>query len=803
MLTALIVKLLWLNPLLWPWLVFWEFLCLTALFLTTAAFSVKQTGVFAAHPKVLATDNSHPIFVFLATLLVLLGKLLVLLLRRGRGHDSQSTRMETRLASVDTDKWVTPPTSPPPFDAGSESDASLSDGQAVPAPTLRERLRKLRHTISVTASISWKLAPSFHMYDRGPSWGSRADRADMALGMNRSLRAYNLFEEIKQDYANAHASFPEESPERVEVMQQIHLRSAKKCLELARTNGGIYTKAAQFVASLQGGAGDKGIPKAYVDVLRVLTDAAPYRPFEEMDQVLIKEFGASGREVFAQIDETPIAAASLAQVHRATLKDGMVVAVKILYPSLRKELASDFEVFKRLGRQIKPGGYDMSWLVGNFEESIRTELDCEHEAINCEESSRLLAGRRGVKIPKIVWEYTRQDVLTMEYIPGMMQVTEPGVLTANGLALSDCASVVSDTLTELTLVHGHVHGDPHAGNIYIIGERGGLLNRAVRPACVVLDHGLYYSIDTAKREDLCRLYLACIARNSAEINRLAQRLAGPLHRFFPLLLSPWFVLGTSLSSEDIQAARANKLPPSVSAKDVGDAMTTLHTMGNSSGGNVITILHSFGYVRGLLNALSFGERRRLKSIARYSVLGLAPRHVCVEALEKGDTALPWYWRARLARAAVQVDLMAALLQVYAPPPSFPSPVLTGHTASLHPVLTGRSIDAQVYALAIVEEVDAEGSLGACVALAEATLAVGRAPFVQWLLRRPAKPLRDAEAAPPAVQPGGDTGGATAGSVASATPTTPHVPHPPPPRTKRTHRVPHPVLVGHAASLTPY
>lgn len=68
-------------------------------------------------------------------------------------------------------------------------------------------------------------------------------------------------------------------------MQSIHVRSATRCLELARTNGGIYAKAAQFVASLQGGAGDKGIPKAYVDVLRVMTDAAPYHSFQEMDQV--------------------------------------------------------------------------------------------------------------------------------------------------------------------------------------------------------------------------------------------------------------------------------------------------------------------------------------------------------------------------------------------------------------------------------------------------------------------------------------------------------------------------------------
>jgi predicted unusual protein kinase regulating ubiquinone biosynthesis (AarF/ABC1/UbiB family) len=235
----------------------------------------------------------------------------------------------------------------------------------------------------------------------------------------------------------------------------------------------------QFVASLQGGAGDKGIPKAYVDVLRVLTDAAPYHEFGEMNEVLLQELGAGAEELFATFDKVPIAAASLAQVHRATLKDGMHVAVKILYPSLRKEMASDFAMFRRLGGQIKPGGYDMLWLVedfetairselgvcvcvcvfvcvcvcmntfSDFETAIRSELDCQHEARNCEKAGELLLGRRGVKLPKVVWNLTRKDVLVMEYVPGLMRLTEPEVLVANGLKLPQCGQIVSDTLTEL------------------------------------------------------------------------------------------------------------------------------------------------------------------------------------------------------------------------------------------------------------------------------------------------------------------------------------------------------------------
>ena len=322
-------------------------------------------------------------------------------------------------------------------------------------------------------------------------------------------------------------------------------------------------------------------------------------------------------------------------------------------------MASDFAMFRRLGRQVKPGGYDMQWLVEDFETAIRSELDCENEARNCEIASRLLAGRGGAKCPKVVWELTRTDVLVMEYVPGLIRLTEPEVLTANGLDLVECGQQVSDALMELALVHGHVHGDPHAGNIYVVGERAGRLQRRIRPCVVVLDHGLYHHIDDTLRRDVCSLFLACIGRHRRDITRLSHKCAGPLGRFFPLLLSPWFVLGTSLSSEDVRAARNNKLPPSVSAKDVGDAMTSLHVMG----GNMLGVLHSFGYVRGLLNAVSFGERRRLKSVARLSVIGLLPPPIAHQVLRRGDSALPLAWRWKLWNARANVDITAALLYV--------------------------------------------------------------------------------------------------------------------------------------------
>ena len=221
--------------------------------------------------------------------------------------------------------------------------------------------------------------------------------ADMSVGMARSARAMNLFNEIKADY-ESELSRVSTDAEREAVLDQLHERSAPKVLALARNNGGIYNKAAQFVASLQGGAGDKGVPRAYVKALAVLTDGAPFKDFSAMEPVLVEEFGRQADALFKSIDRTPIAAASLAQVHRAVTKEGESVAVKLLYPALRKEMASDFaggclpaclcfypfchvhcttrdrltgralgEVFRMVGAQIKPAGFDLQWLVKDFE----------------------------------------------------------------------------------------------------------------------------------------------------------------------------------------------------------------------------------------------------------------------------------------------------------------------------------------------------------------------------------------------------------------------------------------------------
>lgn len=437
--------------------------------------------------------------------------------------------------------------------------------------------------------------------------------------MGRAMGAMQLFEKAKKAYAALDEVGPEGSPEREAAKEALHVSTAQECLELAKQNGGIYNKAAQFVASLQGGAGDAGIPKAYIEALAVLTDQAPFRAFADLDGCFIEEFGVSAKEAFAEIDETPIAAASIAQVHRAVMKDGRVVAVKIQYPWLRHTLTSDFAVFSMFGQQIKPGGFDLSWLVKDFQVSLTAEMDFTGEASNAERCAFELRARPDAYVPDVIHEFTSKRVLCTAFVENMTRCNDLKALKTAGFDSKRVGSALASIFAEMVFVHGHVHGDPHAGNVYV-RERPNAGGK--EPQIVLLDHGLYHDLSDVTRTEFCGLVNACVARDVAGTKKQSVRFAGnELHRFFPLILSPWFVFGSSdLKAEDLKAAARGALPPGVKLADIGKFLVSLH---DESGTNMLGVLHSLGYTKGILNELKFPETLRLRAFGKYAAIGSA------------------------------------------------------------------------------------------------------------------------------------------------------------------------------------
>ena len=181
---------------------------------------------------------------------------------------------------------------------------------------------------------------------------------------------------------------------------------------------------------------------------------------------------------------------------------------------------------------------------------------------------------------------------------------------------------------------------------------------------VLLDHGLYHTVPDGMRRDLCKLLLASVSPFSTRRRReaLARRFAGPLFKFFPPILSPWFVFSSRLTSGDLYAAAKQQLPQNVSMKDVGECLVALHDA-QGEGGNMLGVLHSLGYTRGLLNALHFPERKRLQSMIKYAILGLLADDMRAKALREGTRALPLTTRAQLLAGDAYVYLLWLLIPV--------------------------------------------------------------------------------------------------------------------------------------------
>ena len=145
-----------------------------------------------------------------------------------------------------------------------------------------------------------------------------------------------LFNAAKEEYTTLGDS--------EEAKSKFHRKHAQEAYTFAVTHGGIYIKAAQFVSSLQGGAGEAGVPREWIDALRPLTDEVPPRPFDIVSPQAEQEFGKPIHDLVASVEEWPVAAASLAQVHRGYLsseagEDPVKVAIKLQYPSLQERNA--------------------------------------------------------------------------------------------------------------------------------------------------------------------------------------------------------------------------------------------------------------------------------------------------------------------------------------------------------------------------------------------------------------------------------------------------------------------------------
>lgn len=253
------------------------------------------------------------------------------------------------------------------------------------------------------------------------------------------------------------------------------------------------------------------IPKSYVAEFAKLQDQVPGFPFAEVRERIRQELGGEIEEFFSCFAEKPIAAASIAQVHHATLPSGEEVVVKIRRPGIVEEVEADIDVLMGLAylaerRFPENRSFEPVELVGEFSRSIRREMDLSREGYAIERIAADFAGDPTLHFPKVYRELTTPGILTLEFIDGI-KVSDLDALERAGLDRRLIARRGADAFLRQVLEHGFFHGDPHPGNIFIL------------PGNVIclLDYGMIGKLDASSREFLVEFLLSVSTRDPDRI----------------------------------------------------------------------------------------------------------------------------------------------------------------------------------------------------------------------------------------------------------------------------------------------
>jgi ubiquinone biosynthesis protein len=239
--------------------------------------------------------------------------------------------------------------------------------------------------------------------------------------------------------------------------------------------GATYIKVGQFLS----GRADL-LPPDYIEELSKLLDAAPPVPVEEMREVLKEEMGVPVEELFATFDDTPIASASIGQVHRATLFDGQQVVVKIQRPEIEQVVDADLDFLLRQARFLESRSdvmrdYNVVAIAEELARSLREELDYQGEGRNAERLRNNLRRDPRFRVPVVFWSLTSKRVITLEYLDGI-QFNELERLREGGYRLPSIAEVGVEAYLKQIFVDGFYHADPHPANLMVIGDQVGFVD---------------------------------------------------------------------------------------------------------------------------------------------------------------------------------------------------------------------------------------------------------------------------------------------------------------------------------------
>ncbi|WP_343525565.1 AarF/UbiB family protein [Sphingomonas sp.] len=255
--------------------------------------------------------------------------------------------------------------------------------------------------------------------------------------------------------------------------------------------GPVWVKLGQILATRA-----DLLPPEWIAEFERLHSAAPRLPFEQLRAQVEAALGEPPESAFARFDPEPLAAASIAQVHRAVLHDGTEVALKIRRPGIRPLMEADLRLLTQLAAMVEATNaearrYGAARMVRELGRDILEELDFTNEGRNADRLREDFADDRRVVVPTIHWAHTSETLLVMDFIDGVPP-RNAALLRQAGIDPAAIASIGADIVLEMTLINGRFHGDPHPGNLLCLpGNR-----------IAMLDLGLIGHVSPRRREEV-------------------------------------------------------------------------------------------------------------------------------------------------------------------------------------------------------------------------------------------------------------------------------------------------------------
>ncbi|MCU0552729.1 MAG: AarF/ABC1/UbiB kinase family protein [Leptolyngbya sp. Prado105] len=335
--------------------------------------------------------------------------------------------------------------------------------------------------------------------------------------------------------------------------------------------GPVYVKLGQLLSTRP-----DLLPAEYIDALSTLQAEVPPVDRAEVEVMLRKQFSQPMEEIFASVNYTPVAAGSIAQTHRAVLKDGRAVALKIQRPGLSAVVEQDIALIRLMARLVAQTDfgqyYDIVSIAEEFAEALRNELDFTQEARYTDQLRQNLSGTRWfdasqLVVPQIYWEYTTDKLVAMEWLDGVAVLNAFPPISADGIVdlqqREDISTLLLRAFFQQICLDGFFHADPHPGNVFYLKDG----------RVALLDCGMVGRLDPRTQQLILELVLAIVNLDAQRCTQLVLQLAPPvqpinrvkLETEFDRLLRRYYSLNISqvnfskLVYEVLQIVRDNKV----------------------------------------------------------------------------------------------------------------------------------------------------------------------------------------------------------------------------------------------------